>query len=110
MENGCKMTSLHETKQYTLCIIKPDAVQNNFVGAINERLKIHGFDIGQSKMMLLTADEVREFYKEHRNKSFFEGLVKFMSSGECVVQVLRGFDAIQRYRSLMGVKNLFILY
>ena len=89
----------------TLCIIKPDAVKNGFEDKINEKIVSSGLKIIQSKKTLLTEEIASDFYKEHAQKPFFNELVEFIVSGEVVVQILEGEDAIKSYRSLMGSTN-----
>ena len=89
----------------TLCIIKPDAVKNGFEDKINEKIVSSGLKIIQSKKTLLTEEIAIDFYKEHAHKPFFNELVEFITSGEVVVQILEGEDAIKSYRSLMGSTN-----
>ena len=89
----------------TLCIIKPDAVKNGFEDKINEKIISSGLKIIQSKKTLLTEEIASDFYKEHAHKPFFNELVEFIFSGEVVVQILEGEDAIKSYRSLMGSTN-----
>ncbi len=89
----------------TLCIIKPDAVKNGFEDKINEKIISSGLKIIQSKKTLLTEEIASDFYKEHAQKPFFTELVEFIISGEVVVQILEGEDAIKSYRSLMGSTN-----
>ena len=89
----------------TLCIIKPDAVKNGFEDKINEKIISSGLKIIRSKKTLLTEELASDFYKEHADKPFFNELVGFIVSGEVVVQILEGEDAIKSYRSLMGSTN-----
>ena len=89
----------------TLCIIKPDAVKNGFEDKINEKIISSGLKIIKSKKILLTKEIASDFYKEHAQKPFFNELVEFIISGEVVVQILEGEDAIKSYRSLMGSTN-----
>ena len=89
----------------TLCIIKPDAVKNGFEDKINEKIISSGLKIIQSKKTLLTEEIASDFYKEHAHKPFFNELVEFITSGEVVVQILEGEDAIKSYRSIMGSTN-----
>ena len=89
----------------TLCIIKPDAVKNGFEDKINEKIVSSGLKIIQSKKTLLTEEIASDFYKEHAQKPFFTELVEFIISGEVVVQILEGEDAIKSYRSIMGSTN-----
>ncbi|MDA9636131.1 nucleoside-diphosphate kinase [SAR86 cluster bacterium] len=89
----------------TLCIIKPDAVANGFSDKINEKISSHGLTIINSKQILITRQIAEEFYAEHSERPFFGELVDFMTSGEAVVQILEGENAIKAYRGLMGATN-----
>lgn len=89
----------------TLSIIKPDATQRNITGKINAMIEDAGLKIVAQKRIRLTAEQAEAFYAEHKDKSFFTGLVEFMTSAPVVVQVLEGEDAISRYRAIMGTTN-----
>ena len=89
----------------TLCIIKPDAVENNFVDQINEMIESKGLTILKSKKTNISSEIARQFYAEHSEKPFFIELVDFITSGPAVVQILEGDSCIKSYRSLMGSTN-----
>lgn len=89
----------------TLSIIKPDAVAKNKIGAINSIFETAGLKIVAAKMLHLTQEQAQGFYKEHEARPFFADLVKFMTSGPVVVQVLEGDNAIADNRELMGATN-----
>lgn len=89
----------------TLSIIKPDAVRRNLIGKINSKFEENGLKIVAQKMIFLTTDQAKKFYAEHEGKEFFEPLVKFMTSGPIVVQVLQGENAISKNREIMGKTN-----
>ena len=89
----------------TLCIIKPDAVENNFVDQINEMIESKGLSILKSKKTNISSDIAKKFYAEHSEKPFFNELVDFITSGPAVVQILEGDACITSYRSLMGATN-----
>ncbi|RKS86849.1 nucleoside diphosphate kinase [Orbus hercynius] len=90
----------------TLSIIKPNAVKKRLIGKIEERLVQAKLDIIAMKMVHLTKEQAEGFYAEHQGKPFFDGLVRFMTSGPVVVQVLTGENAICRYREVMGATDL----
>ena len=92
-------------KERTLSIIKPDGVSRNLVGAVIERLEGEGLRIVAMKMIRMTKEQAKGFYKVHEGKPFYESVTDFMSSGPCVVMVLEGEDSIGRYRKLMGATN-----
>ena len=89
----------------TLCIIKPDAVKNGFIEDINEKIKESGIKITKSKRLTLDREIAENFYAEHSERPFFGELVDFMTSGDCVIQVLEGDDVVSKYRELMGATN-----
>lgn len=90
----------------TLSIIKPNAVRKHVIGEIETRISQAKLDIVALKMLKLTREQAEGFYAEHKGKSFFDNLIKFMISGPIVVQVLEGENAIKRYRDLMGPTDL----
>ena len=89
----------------TLSIIKPDAVAKNVIGQIYVRFEAAGLNIVAARMMHLSRAQAEGFYAVHRERPFFNELVKFMSSGPVMVQVLEGEAAIQRNRDLMGATD-----
>jgi len=86
----------------TLAIIKPDAVAAGHAGEIISRIEREGIKILAMKMKRLTAGEAKGFYNVHKDKPFFDPLVKFMTSGNVVLMTLEGDNMIKRWRELMG--------
>lgn len=89
----------------TLSIIKPDAVAKNIIGEIYSRFERNGLKIVASRMLRLSRTDAEGFYAVHRERPFFNDLVRFMISGPVVVQVLEGEDAIRKNRDLMGATD-----
>ena len=89
----------------TLSIIKPDAVAKNIIGKIYSRFEKAGLKIVAAKMQQLNAESAGGFYAEHQGRPFYADLIKFMTSGPIVVQVLEGEDAVALNRELMGATN-----
>jgi len=89
----------------TLSIIKPDGVKKNIIGEIIRRFESAGLRIIAMKMIRLSLDEAKGFYIVHKDKPFYGGLTRFMSSGPVVVMVIEGKDAISRVREIMGATN-----
>ena len=89
----------------TLSIIKPDGVAAGRIGEILKLLQEAGLHIVALKMLQLREEQARGFYAVHRERPFFDSLVRFMSSGPVVVGILEGADAIARYRELMGATD-----
>ena len=88
--------------EHTLSIIKPDAVAKNVIGEIYSRFEKAGLKIIEARMQHLTAEEAEGFYDVHRERPFFDDLVKFMTSGPIMIQALEGEGAIALNRKLMG--------
>ena len=93
------------TKQRTLSIIKPDAVEKNVIGEIYSRFEKAGLKIIAAKMKHLSKAEAEGFYAVHKDRPFFSALVEFMISGPVMIQVLEGENAIAKNRELMGATN-----
>ena len=89
----------------TLSIIKPDAVAKNVIGQIYTRFENAGLKIVAAKMTQLTQAEAEGFYAVHKERPFFNDLVKFMSSGPVMIQALEGENAVLKNRELMGATN-----
>ena len=89
----------------TFSIIKPDAVGRNLIGDIFHRFENAGLRIIAAKMLHLTREQAEGFYAEHQGKPFFDPLIKFMTSGPIMVQVLEGDDAIRRHREVIGATD-----
>lgn len=89
----------------TLSIIKPDATRRNITGRIDAMIEEAGLRIiGQKRVKWKRAD-AEAFYKVHKERPFYRDLVKFMTSGPIVLQVLEGENAVAKYRELMGATN-----
>jgi nucleoside-diphosphate kinase len=89
----------------TLSIIKPDATRRNLTGKINARFEEAGLRIVAQKRIRLTKEQAEKFYEVHADRSFFDELVAFMTSGPVIVQVLEGENAVMANRDIMGATN-----
>ena len=89
----------------TLSLIKPDAVSKNVSGEIIAMIQQAGLTIRGMKMVRLTTPQARAFYAVHRERPFYDDLVKFMTEGPIVAMALEGDGAIAKYRELMGATN-----
>ena len=89
----------------TLSIIKPDAIAKNVIGQIYSRFEGAGLKIIASRMAQLSKAEAEAFYGVHKERPFFNDLVKFMISGPVMIQVLEGENAILKNRDLMGATD-----
>jgi len=89
----------------TLSIIKPDAVAKNIIGEIYRVFEQGGLRIIAAKMLHLSREQAEAFYVVHKERPFYNDLVKFMTSGPVMVQVLEGENAVAKNRELMGATN-----
>jgi nucleoside-diphosphate kinase len=89
----------------TLSIVKPDAVAKNLIGAIYCRFEQAGLKVVAARMEHLSHARAEGFYAVHRERPFFSDLVKFMTSGPVMIQVLEGDNAVTRNRDLMGATD-----
>ncbi len=91
--------------EYTLSMIKPNAVKTGNIGNIIARFEKEGLKVAALKMKHLSKREAQAFYAEHDGKPFFEELVTFMSSGPMCAIVLEGDGVIDKNREIMGNTN-----
>ena len=91
--------------QQTLIILKPDSVRRNLVGDILSRFEKKGFVISKLKMLTFTKEMAEQFYSVHNTKPFFNELVTYITSGRVVVAVIRGDNAIEETRQIIGKTN-----
>lgn len=86
----------------TLTIIKPGAVSNEFIGPILAKINANGFHIAAMKLIMLTRKQAQGFYSVHKERSFYDSLINFMTSGPVVVVILEKENAVESYRKLIG--------
>jgi nucleoside-diphosphate kinase len=89
----------------TLSIVKPDGVTRNLIGEVYRRLEGAGLKVIAARMMRLSQAEAEGFYAVHRERPFFKDLVRYMTSGPIIVQVLEGENAIAKNREIMGATD-----
>ena len=89
----------------TLTIIKPDAIAAGKAGAILAHLEREGFRFAGIKRMRLSVEQARAFYAVHRDRPFYDGLVRFMTEGPVVVAALVRADAVPHLRKTMGATD-----
>ena len=91
--------------EVTLSLIKPDAVERNLIGKIVQIFEENGLVIDQMKKIKVDMDFAKKFYSVHSDKPFFNDLCSYISSGPLVAMVLKGENAVQKNRDLMGATN-----
>jgi nucleoside-diphosphate kinase len=89
----------------TFSIVKPDAVKAGKTGAIIQHFVDGGLRPVAMKLVQLSQAQAEGFYAVHKARPFFKDLVKFMTSGPCLVQVLEGENAVAKNRELMGATD-----
>lgn len=86
----------------TLVILKPDAIQRGLIGEIILRFERRGLRIAGMKLLQVSDALARRHYAVHEGRPFFDGLIRFITSGPVVVMALEGKDAIAVTRSTVG--------
>jgi nucleoside-diphosphate kinase len=89
----------------TFSIIKPDATARNLTGAVNALIEKAGLRIVAQKRVRWSKGQAEQFYEVHKERPFYGDLVKFMTSGPIVIQVLEGEGAVKKYRDVMGATD-----
>jgi len=92
-------------QEQTLAIVKPDAFSRNLVGPIIAMAAEKQLSLVAAQLLHLTRKEVESFYYVHREKSFFESLIRFMTEGPIFVMVLQGEKALTVWRETMGATD-----
>jgi nucleoside-diphosphate kinase len=91
--------------EVTLSLIKPDAVERNLIGKIVQIFEDNGLVVDQMKKIKVDMEFAKKFYSVHSDKPFFNDLCSYISSGPLVAMVLKGENAVQKNRDLMGATN-----
>ena len=93
------------TANRTFTMLKPDAIENGYTGAILEKITASGFKIVALKMTRLSVADAQAFYAIHNKRPFFNDLVHFMTNGPIVAAVLEKENAVDDFRALIGATN-----
>lgn len=89
----------------TLTMIKPDAMNRGYAGAILDMISKAGFRIVAMKQTKLSVEKAGEFYAIHKEKPFYNDLVAFMSSGPIIAAILEKENAVAGFRKLIGATD-----
>ena len=89
----------------TLVLIKPDGVQRKLVGTIIARFEARGLQLLAMKMVQVSQELAETHYKEHLGKSFYAGLVQYITAAPVVAMVWTGEHAIEAVRQTVGKTN-----
>jgi nucleoside-diphosphate kinase len=89
----------------TFTMIKPDGVEDNYIGAILHQINDNDFRIVSMKLTQMSRERAEAFYAVHAERPFYGELVDFMSSGPIVAAILEKDNAVEDYRTLIGATN-----
>ena len=89
----------------TLSIVKPDGVARNLIGEVYRRFESQGLRIVAARMLHLSETQAQAFYAVHKERPFYKDLVRYMTSGPVIAQVLEGDNAIVKNRDIMGATD-----
>lgn len=89
----------------TFTMIKPDAVEKNYIGGILDKICTAGFRIVAMKYKKMSAEEAGKFYAVHKERPFYKDLCNYMSSGPIVAAILEKENAVADFRKLIGATN-----
>ena len=92
-------------KEFTLIMIKPDAVKAGYSGAILDRIEKENFKIRALKKIQLTKGMAGDFYNVHKERPFYDELTTFMSSGPVLAAILERDSAISHWRNVIGATD-----
>jgi nucleoside-diphosphate kinase len=92
-------------QERTFSIVKPDGVARNLIGEVYRRFETAGLKVVAAKLTHLSKGEAEGFYAVHKARPFFNDLVKYMTSGPVVLQVLEGENAVLKNREIMGATD-----
>ncbi|MEZ5965946.1 MAG: nucleoside-diphosphate kinase [Planctomycetota bacterium] len=86
----------------TLILLKPDCVQRGLVGRLITRFEEKGLKLVGLKLMQITPDLAAKHYAAHKERPFYPGLVRFMTSSPVIALALQANDAVAVARKMMG--------
>ena len=90
---------------YTFSMIKPDATERNLDEKINDMIRSHDIEILLAEKITISTALAEKLYEDHKEKSFFKNMIKDITNGTVVIQILKGKNVIDRYRTLMGATD-----
>ena len=93
------------TTNRTFTMIKPDAVENGYIGKILDMITEAGFEIKAMKYTRLSQKQAEDFYAVHAERPFYGELVSYMTSGPIVAAILEKDNAVADFRTLIGATD-----
>ena len=89
----------------TFTMLKPDAIENGYLGKVLDMIVGAGFEIKAMKYTRLSEDEAKKFYEVHAERPFYGELVEYMTSGPIVAAILEKDNAVADFRALIGATD-----
>ncbi|MBC8342418.1 MAG: nucleoside-diphosphate kinase [Bacteroidetes bacterium] len=89
----------------TFTIIKPEVVAKGFEGKVLDAFSERGFRVVALKKTQFSLEQASRFYAIHKDRPFFQGLLKYITSSPVVVAILEKENAVQDFRKLIGSTN-----
>ena len=96
---------MQENFEKTLVLIKPDGVQRKLIGKIINRFENRGLQLIGMKMVQVSKELAESHYKEHLGKSFYAGLVQYITAAPVIAMIWAGEHAIEAVRQTVGKTN-----
>uniref|UniRef100_A0A4W3IWN5 NME/NM23 family member 9 n=1 Tax=Callorhinchus milii TaxID=7868 RepID=A0A4W3IWN5_CALMI len=91
--------------EQTLALIRPHLLREQ-KDKVLQKIAEAGFTVAMKKEVMLTEQQVCEFYKEHTEQDYFPALLQNMTSGPVLALALASEDAVEHWRNLLGPKDL----
>ena len=86
----------------TLVLVKPDGVQRGLMGEVIRRLELRGLKLAATKFLQVDRELAQKHYAVHEGKPFYDGLIKYITSGPVLAMVWEGPRAVAAVRQTMG--------
>ncbi|MGD2200027.1 MAG: nucleoside-diphosphate kinase [Candidatus Bathyarchaeota archaeon] len=86
-------------------MIKPDGVQRGLIGEIISRFERLGLKVVAMKILEVSRDQAERHYAVHKGKPFYDGLIRYITSGPVVAIVVEGWDAVKHARKIIGATD-----
>jgi nucleoside-diphosphate kinase len=86
----------------TFVMVKPDGVERGLMGEVVSRLERRGLRLIAAKFMWVSQELAEKHYAIHKGKSFYEPLIKYITSAPVLAMVWEGPNAVAAVRQTMG--------
>ncbi|XP_030065839.1 nucleoside diphosphate kinase A isoform X1 [Microcaecilia unicolor] len=97
--------TMASNQERTFIAIKPDGVQRGLIGSIIGRFEQKGFRLVGMKFLQASESLLKQHYIDLKDRPFYSGLVKYMSSGPVVAMVWEGLNVVKTGRVMLGETN-----